>query len=120
MPLVRPRPTAHSQLILRPYDASHRRAALQFDTGHHARHNRCAEREHWFAARRTKRWEHIMFEKLAKTLSSLLTDPHDRQRDAFLGASVDFVDLENRLRMLEMNHQPFTFYTNSTPRHRTY
>ncbi|MFM0015914.1 DUF3563 family protein [Paraburkholderia sediminicola] len=61
-----------------------------------------------------------MFEKLARTLISLLTEPQDRQRDAFLGASVDFVDLENRMRMLEMNHQPFTFYASPTPRRRTY
>jgi hypothetical protein len=64
--------------------------------------------------------EHIMFDKLARTLSTLLPDPQDRQRDAFLGASVDFVDLENRTRIFEMNHQPFTFYANPTPRHRSY
>ena len=61
-----------------------------------------------------------MFEKLARTLGSLLTRSHDRQRDEFLGASVDFVDLENRMRMLEMNHQPYAFYVGATPRRRTY
>ncbi|MFM0339989.1 DUF3563 family protein [Paraburkholderia fungorum] len=61
-----------------------------------------------------------MFEKLARTLGSLLIRSQDRERDAFLGASVDFVDLENRMRMLEMNHQPFAFYASSSTRRRTY
>ncbi|MFM0200143.1 DUF3563 family protein [Paraburkholderia fungorum] len=60
-----------------------------------------------------------MFGKLARTLSSLLSKPQVRQRDTFRGASVDLVDLENRMRMLEMNHQPFTFYESTTPRRRT-
>lgn len=61
-----------------------------------------------------------MFEKLAKTLNSLLTDRQERQRGAGHGVPVDFGELENGMRMLEMNHQPFTFYASSTRRQRTY
>jgi hypothetical protein len=52
-----------------------------------------------------------MFEKFAKGLGSLFFDSRDRQRGAFLAEAVDFADLENRMRMLEMNHQPFAFYS---------
>lgn len=61
-----------------------------------------------------------MFETLVKKVGSLFANQQDRQRDAFLGASVDFVDLENRMRLLEMNHQPFAIYSHGAPRNRSY
>lgn len=61
-----------------------------------------------------------MFETLVKKVGSLFVNPRDHQRDAFLGASVDFVDLQNRMRILEMSHQPFAFYSNDAPRNRSY
>lgn len=61
-----------------------------------------------------------MFETLVKKVGSLFVNQQDRQRDAFLGASVDFIDLENRMRLLEMNPQPFAFYSHGAPRNRSY
>ncbi|MFM0226994.1 DUF3563 family protein [Paraburkholderia dipogonis] len=57
-----------------------------------------------------------MFEKFAKGLGSFFFNSRDRHRDAFLAESVDFIDLESRMRMLEMNHQPFAFYSRDASR----
>ena len=61
-----------------------------------------------------------MFETLVKKIGSLFINSRDRQRDASLGAPIDFIDFENRMRILEMNHQPFAFYSNDAPRNRSY
>lgn len=61
-----------------------------------------------------------MFVTLLKKVGSLFVNSRDRQRDAFLGTSVDLVELENRMRMVEMNHQPFAFYSSESPRNRFY
>ena len=58
-----------------------------------------------------------MFETLVKKVGSLFVNQQDRQRDAFLGASVDFIDLENRMRIVEMNPQPFAFYSTVAAQH---
>lgn len=57
-----------------------------------------------------------MFANLAKRLSALFVSTEEQERDNYLAASADFVDLNHRIQMLEMNHQPFTLYSSGAPR----
>jgi hypothetical protein len=64
------------------------------------------------------RLEHIMFASIAQKLKTLFMSTEDQERDAYLASSVDFVDLEYRLHMLEMSHQPYSLYSSGAPRER--
>jgi hypothetical protein len=57
-----------------------------------------------------------MFSKFAKTLNEFFFTTEERKREAYLGESVDFVDLERRIHAFEMNHQPITLYSDGAPR----
>ncbi len=59
-----------------------------------------------------------MFSKIAKTLDKFFTTTEEQKREAYLGESVDFVDLERRMQAFEMNHQPITLYSYGAPRDR--
>lgn len=56
-----------------------------------------------------------MFANLAKKLSALFITTEEQQRDTYLASSVDFADLEHRLRYLETDHHPFTLYSAGAP-----
>ena len=57
-----------------------------------------------------------MFSKFAKTLNEFFFATEEQKREAYLGESVDFVDLERRIHAFEMNHQPITLYSYGAPR----
>ncbi|SDG23527.1 DUF3563 family protein [Paraburkholderia phenazinium] len=57
-----------------------------------------------------------MFGKFSKALSEFFIATEDQKRECYLASSVDFADLEHRMHAFEMNHQPFTLYSNGAPR----
>lgn len=57
-----------------------------------------------------------MFAEFAKKLGTLFVATEDHERDAYLASSVDFVDLEHRMRNTESNHYSFGSYSSGAPR----
>jgi hypothetical protein len=56
-----------------------------------------------------------MFAELAKKLTALLSSTEDREREAYLASSVDLVDLEHRINVVETHADPARWYVSSTP-----
>ena len=56
-----------------------------------------------------------MFTELAKKLSALLITTEDHEREAYLASSVDLVDLEHRIKVVETHADPVRWYSASTP-----
>jgi hypothetical protein len=56
-----------------------------------------------------------MFAELAKKLTALLSSTEDREREAYLASSVDLVDLEHRINVIETHADPARWYVSSTP-----
>lgn len=58
--------------------------------------------------------EDIMFAHISNRLGTLFSPFHhrDRERDAYLAASSDLVDLERRMRQCDHGGYPFSPYSN--------
>ncbi|MFM0174213.1 DUF3563 family protein [Paraburkholderia sediminicola] len=56
-----------------------------------------------------------MFAELTKKLGALLINTEDHEREAFLASSVDLVDLEHRINVVETHADPARWYVSSTP-----
>jgi hypothetical protein len=56
-----------------------------------------------------------MFAELAKKLSALLITTEDHERESYLASSVDLVDLEHRINVVETHADPARWYSSSTP-----